>query len=791
MKTGWMCGLAKLRKKKLSGILLGMCIAMTAALLVNTLVMLKKVNVIFDKAYEEMGGAHLCCLWSHEMFALDYVKGYLDNLHGEFTYQITENTKTIEYIEKDGIKLSNGILLELPKTLEQDMLSPRVPDDLGINMPGEGEIWITTKLSHILHIKEGDELFLQMADETVKVKAVKIVTDTVFGSSATNVYRMWCGYGRLEDFPVSSNNAVSYLELKFDKYSRSAEQDFIRETEQYFDMPLGSALYTYDKIKGGYTMVYQMIGAVLCFVSVVLAVTMIALTVFLIKSDVEEDIRNIGIYQSLGMTKIQIIVIYLTVYGVVGVLGAVLGSVLGGRFSIGMITGILKDIGIDTVTYTGIIDYQFLVCAAVSFSVLAICFHVVFKLHQLNIAYAVRTGIWQTEEQNGKGQNRKEQKTFRYHEKMSFTFYYAIKGMQNKKLRYGYIAGVSLILSCLVTVSTGCLNAVQNIDKEPAVWGFIRTDIYVTSLSATPVSSILKTLEKDERVDYTYGVNKIYVTYQPYQQDVYQSITTETYELPWNEKIKDESIQGRRPERTDEIGIGLGLARLYGLEAGDTIELFVNGKKGAYTITGIFQTLSNSGNVIRMVTDNLDKFMKADSKCGDYMLVLDSGVDKWEYAAELTEKYGEDFAFIASKSNGENFTSVLAPAAGMIVIVLSAVAALITMNLTFLLVRREHYPIGLLKAIGMTSGQVLKIYIGRNCLSAAAGACLGMITGVLIIPPLLTPYARQLGLTKFPFAASLTGTLAGFILPVVCMLLSTCAVIRAINAISVKRMLNE
>lgn len=730
MKTGWMCGLAKLRKKKLSGILLGMCIAMTAALLVNTLVMLKKVNVIFDKAYEEMGGAHLCCLWSHEMFALDYVKGYLDNLHREFTYQITENTKTIEYIEKDGIKLSNGILLELPKTLEQDMLSPRVSDDLGINMPGEGEIWITTKLSHILHIKEGDELFLQMADETVKVKAVKIVTDTVFGSSGTNVYRMWCGYGRLEDFPVSSNNAVSYLELKFDKYSRSAEQDFIRKTEQYFDMPL-------------------------------------------------------------GMTKIQIIMIYLTAYGVVGVLGAVLGSVLGGRFSIGIITGILKDIGIDTVTYTGIIDYQFLVCVAVSFSVLAICFHVVFKLHQLNISYAVRTGIWQTEEQNGKGQNIKEQKTFRYHEKISFAFYYAIKGMQNKKLRYGYIAGISLILSCLIIVSTGCLNAVQNIDKEPAVWGFIRTDIYVTSLSTTPVSSILKMLEKDERVDYTYGVNKIYVTYQPYQQDVYQSITTETYELPWNEKIKDESIQGRRPERTDEIGIGLGLARLYGLEAGDTIELFVNGKKGAYTITGIFQTLSNSGNVIRMVTDNLDKFMKADSKCGDYMLVLDSGVDKWEYAAELTEKYGEDFAFIASKSNGENFTSVLAPAAGMIVIVLSAVAALITMNLTFLLVRREHYPIGLLKAIGMTSGQVLKIYIGRNCLSAAAGACLGMITGVLIIPPLLTPYARQLGLTKFPFAASLTGTLAGFILPVVCMLLSTCAVIRAINAISVKRMLNE
>ena len=52
---------------------------------------------------------------------------------------------------------------------------------------------------------------------------------------------------------------------------------------------------------------------------------------------------------------------------------------------------------------------------------------------------------------------------------VSFELYYAVRGMQNKKLRYAYIAGVSLILGCLTVIGLGCLNAVKNIDREPEI----------------------------------------------------------------------------------------------------------------------------------------------------------------------------------------------------------------------------------------------------------------------------------------------------------------------------------
>ena len=785
MKASLIYGVAKLKKKKIPNLFLGICIAIMAALLVYAIVFIKELNAVFDRSYKSMEGAHLCCLWSNEMFSPDYIRNYLEQSQEKFEYQITEHTKTIDYIEKNGMKLSNGILLELPESIGKDMLSPKLQDSLKPVMPKTGEIWVTSKLANILKLKEGDKISLQLADQAVQVTAAKIVTDPVFGSSGTNIYRMWCGYGGLSYFPRSDNNAVSYLEIKFEDYSYLTEQKFIHDTEEFFKMPLGNALYTYDKIKSGYTSIYQMVGAAFCFVSMVLALTVVALTLFLLKSDMDEDARNIGILKSLGMKGIEIINSYLFCYGLVGFAGAVFGCVIGGWLCKKAITGILSDLGIKTVSFAGITLYQLFVCFIVLSAMLLVCWLSVLKIWKLHASYAIRKGVWQTSKFR-----RKEGRNY-YSGRLSFTFFYALRGIKNRKLRYGYIAAVSLIFSSLTVLCVGCLNAVSAIDQEPEVWGFIKSDIYVTSVEDIPVSGVIHDLEREPEVDYTYGVNKVYVTYKPSGQDAYKSIMTELYEIPWNEKIKDRSLYGTRPVQNNEIGAGLGLATEYGFKVGDTIELFVNGKKGNYEITEIFQTLSNYGNVFRMVTDDLDRFVEPNDSFGDYMLVLRKGIDKWEYAEELTERYDGKFAFIASKTNGENFTGVLTPAAGMIFTVLMAVIILITMNLTYLLVKREQSQIGLLKAIGLTSWQTLKIYLYRNCLASAMGCIIGTLTGTFFLPYILSPYAKLAGLTKFPFSFSPTGAALSLLLAPACMILGTDAIMKTIRVASVKELVNE
>ncbi len=337
----------------------------------------------------------------------------------------------------------------------------------------------------------------------------------------------------------------------------------------------------------------------------------------------------------------------------------------------------------------------------------------------------------------------------------------------------------------------GSLRAVKNIDLEPELWGFLDTDIYITSLEDAPVSSILPELKNEPQVVYAYGVNKISSQYKPNGQDIWQSVVTELYELPWDAHIKDRSLYGRRPMEENEIGIGLTFAEKYGLETGETIWLTVNGEKKPYEITGIFQTLSSYGNVIRMVTTNLDQFVSENGTYGDYMLVLSKGTDKWAYARELTERYGGSFSFIASKSNGENISGILAPALGTVLTVLLSITVLVTLNLTFLLVRQEQGIIGLLKASGMTSRQITGIYLWRNCLSASAGNILGILAGIWIVPGLLMPFARFLGLAAFPFSASLPGILGSLFLLPACIFTGTCFILKTVGRVSVRQLVSE
>ncbi len=766
--------------------LLGTAILITTALLANAFILQTNLDTIFDRSYAEMNGSQICCLWNNETISADIIRQYLNSRQNELTYQITDKTKTMDYIEKDGVKLSNGILMELPETMDHDTLSPRMPDNGPPETPGQNEIWVTTKTANILALKPGDPVVLQLADQSVEVTVARIVTDPVFGGSSNNVYRMWCGPGQLSDFPLAENHAVSCLEIRFKEYNPQTEHRFIRDAEEYFDAPLADTIYTYDRIKSGYTAPYQMVGAALCFVSVILAAAITALTLFLIRSDIDEDVRNIAIYKSLGMSGAQIMGIYLGCYEIIGIIGVSSGSLLGGTLSKRIIANILGDIGLYTVSFPEIGTYQFCAAILILAAVTVICFCAVFKVRRLNASYAVRTGSWQTAERSYK----RPKKSY-CHGSVSFELYYAVRGIQNKKLRYIYIAGVSLILGCLAVICLGCLNAVGNIDQEPEIWGFIKSDIYVTSLENARASSIIEELEKDPQIRYAYGVNKITSQYKPGNRDTWQNIAAEVYELPWKEEIKDRSLYGRRPVRENEVGIGLALAREYELEVGEEMELMVNGKKKTYKITGIFQTLSNYGNIIRMVTDDLDQFVEADSAYADYMLVLTDSSKKWEYAEELAKRYDGKFSFIASKSNGENISGILAPAIGTILSVLLAVTLLITLNLTFLLIRRDQKLIGLLKAAGMTSWQIVKIYSLRNGLAALAGNSLGLILGIFVIPKLLTPYTRLLGLSEFPFANSLAGTAACFLLLPVCIVLGTYAVAKAISQVSVKRLVNE
>ena len=59
------------------------------------------------------------------------------------------------------------------------------------------------------------------------------------------------------------------------------------------------------------------------------------------------------------------------------------------------------------------------------------------------------------------------------------------------------------------------------------------------------------------------------------------------------------------------------------------------------------------------------------------------------------------------------------------------------------------------------------------------------------MPRMLTPYAKGLGITEFPFASSFSGGLAGISLLPVCIFIGTCVVVKVINRVTVKELVSE
>ena len=91
MKVSFTCAMAKLRRKKVPNLFLGICILLTAALLVNALILLKELDTVFDRAYEAMNGPQMCCLWSSELIPPDAVRQYLDG-QTELLYYLREQS---------------------------------------------------------------------------------------------------------------------------------------------------------------------------------------------------------------------------------------------------------------------------------------------------------------------------------------------------------------------------------------------------------------------------------------------------------------------------------------------------------------------------------------------------------------------------------------------------------------------------------------------------------------------------------------------------------------------------
>lgn len=352
-----------------------------------------------------------------------------------------------------------------------------------------------------------------------------------------------------------------------------------------------------------------------------------------ISDDIEEQIQSIGVLEALGYRSKEISMAYIYEYMIVGGIGAVIG-VLGVIFLNPFMDSIIE-VMIGHCVYGS-------VGLGKLFGIMFILILII-VLSALGKARAVK----------------------KYPPVVAFR-----KGIRTHHFRKNHLplTGLKGNINLRLSIKDFLGNAKQSIGMVICIFSAataILFSFYLFDYSKDGVSSIMPIAGmevSDVRLDLMNGVDpyeiqekmlefpevrKALVTYQDVAISTKSDLTDELmmngYTVIYDDFSETENInplEGRYPEHDNEIMITLGRAQKEGYTIGDSIVIEGDGIERGYIITGIANSMSNSGYNLYLTSEGYRRAFPAARPCA-VELYLKDGVDRHEFSEKLVAVYGK------------------------------------------------------------------------------------------------------------------------------------------------------
>ena len=217
--------------------------------------------------------------------------------------------------------------------------------------------------------------------------------------------------------------------------------------------------------------------------------------------------------------------------------------------------------------------------------------------------------------------------------------------------------------------------------------------------------------------------------------------------------------KGRVPLYENELIITELVADMLELSMGDEVEVAYGNTKKTFLVSGIYQSVSDSGACFGMSFAGV-KDLHPSSEWGQRYYLLESREQAEEMEQALTERFGDSLA----KRVYEEEENPVEEQYGVIVTALKAIIYVFSLVFAFVVVRmvctrsflQERTDIGVLKAIGFTSGKLQIGFAFRFAFVALLGSGIGLLCSVLLSEKLLGMLLSVIGLANVVFDFSVT-----------------------------------
>jgi putative ABC transport system permease protein len=724
---------SSLKKNRSSAITLLFLIITATLFLYIGLHVLTNLGSFLDKKHESLNGADFVT-FTPEVYN-DYIISVLSDMEELETLEqekaIVYHTATIQNKKVQEKAQSIGIILMNSDTA-RDIQQMKVIDAAGTMT--EDSIIVPYSLKSVLGYQVGDQIEITFQDKADTFIVYGFCED-VFFSTTSNISFYKCfvsddGFQKLNNNAdeVSQYSCIKTI-LKEGTSSGDFEGEYIKQASLNQEYESATVInLNYEAMKIGTGMTINIIMMILVFFAALVIIISMVVIRYTVITHIEEDIKNIGSMEAIGFTNHMIQNSLILEFLVITIFGFLIGILISLICS-GAVTNVISSsIGLNWHMEPGILS-MLLSFTLITLMILLITIKVTRRIAKITPLMALRNGI--DTYHFGKNYFPLEKSLGYLHLLLGF------KQIFNNKKQSISIGIIGTLMSFTIVFSIAMYhNFVQDEMAFLRLVGMERADLAVVCYDenyekvydmAADATGVAKSIHyTNEHLTVQYGENE--TSTNSFICDDYDKVAVSTV------------IEGRYPKHDNEIVISTVNQRKLGAEIGDVVSIKSNDKSYDFMVVGITQHINSLGQSISITEEGMLRCNSTYIPVSLY-LYLNEGANVKDTIAILEDSLADYSIDIVNMEDIFNTTlSSITQSISMISITICVITAFIVVLILYYLVKvkilRERNLIGINKALGFTTGQLIlhnNVALGTIILFSTL---LGSALAVLTINPL-------------------------------------------------------
>lgn len=760
--------LANIRKKKIHNGLIGLLILLSTLLLATSVTVILNINNLFTEMHDKTKG-------SHEILMLGNGKHDPKKVHQWWNEQVGVTPselipfRTLAGITNQG-KEPSAVLSSLILYMMDTPSRPYTVDELIFAQgkedlqPEQGTIWLPTSIAYLYNISVGNTLGFTAGEKSFHLQVSAIVVDMPFGAPFPTSARIWMNHeDYMTQFESMPGNEEFMMGLRYDQYSQGPS--YWKQFEQDMDTPFLETKTSFESMSSFYLIMNKVIGFIMIFLGIVMTIVALFTIGFTISDDILSNYRTIGVIRALGLTSGRTMWTYIMQYGLIATVSIIPGLIASQWISNVIIESALSSLKTGSAMGNG---EGYIVAFAVGifvFMLVILC--VLFysnKARHVKPMQAIRYGMSETD-------NRVMTKRFTGKENHRSSFDRApllvvigLRNLMKNKKSSILMTLLATIMSAVLVLGFILLYSTSNIKQTSSAWGYDSSDInlQITNKAAFSREEFDSSILSDPRIQTTGWMG--FANGVIADSDV-QSMNFTIHVMDGSyDEAGTTVLRGENPRNSNEIAIGINVAKQLDKEVGDVVEVYIDGDKHTLMIAGIYQSIANKSYSARITADVMKVNHPDYSKPDTAFINLKDKRDAENVVSELNAKYKDSAsAFMQQTALEAVFKQAVASfilPMTIMGLLFTGVTIIIIYSTSRLDIRKESKSYGIYKSLGLTSTRIrLSVSLGIVALSAI-GAVIGIVLGVYLLPVILGSILLDYGIADMPLLLNWGGIIA-------------------------------